>query len=198
MEKMFCVIGQICSGKNSLCRMITDMYPGIEQLIYYTSRSKREGEEDGKDYFFCDAEELNCHNDDVIESRMYMAYLSDNLEEKIPVYYGTKLDRQFQNRYLVVPCAMDQLGYYIDYFGPEKISVIYLNPPREVLIARSLKRKDDIKEFSDRLARDNHWFTEENIGKLKKKFPYNSWLELNASEILDERDLVNKFILKNL
>ena len=61
-----------------------------------------------------------------------------------------------------------------------------------------LKRKDDIKEFSDRLARDNHWFTEENIGKLKKKFPYNSWLELTASEISDERDLVNKFILKNL
>ena len=199
MKKMFCIIGQICSGKDTMTKMIRSMYPGIERLIYYTTRNKREGEADGVDYYFCkDVDELDVNRDDVIESRCYMAYLGDDLEKKIPVYYGTKVDNQLQNRYLVVPTAMDQLLNYIEYFGSEKIAVIYLNPPREVLIARSLGRKDDIKEFSDRLARDNHWFTESNISELKKKFTYNSWLELNSKDLLDNADTVNKFVLKNL
>lgn len=197
MKRMFCIIGQICSGKNTICNMIKQQYSRIHQLVYYTNRPMRDGEEDGVDYHFLKDKTLNIHDDDVIECRVYEAYLG-NSNEKILVQYGTVLDDQFNNMYLMVPCAVDQLGFYIDYFGPDKISVIYLNPSKDILIERAMNRGDNLIEFHDRLERDSKWYSEETISKLKAKFSYNSWLELSGGDLTESYHTVNAFIIKNL
>lgn len=178
--------------------MIKQQYNGIHQLVYYTNRPMRDGEKDGVDYHFLKDKTLSIYDDDVIECRVYEAYLGNNPNDKILVQYGTVLDDQFHNMYLMVPCAVDQLGFYIDYFGPEKLSVIYLNPPKDVLVKRAINRGDNLIEFYDRFERDSKWYMENTISNLKEKFSYTSWLELSGSDLTESYDIINNFIRKNL
>src|ERR1022692_4642767 len=42
------------AGKTTLARRLLDAEPGIEMSVSYTTRKKRKGEADGKDYHFVD------------------------------------------------------------------------------------------------------------------------------------------------
>jgi guanylate kinase len=46
------------SGKTTLCRMLTEKFPEMRDSVSYTTRVRREGEEDGADYHFIDKAEF--------------------------------------------------------------------------------------------------------------------------------------------
>jgi guanylate kinase len=46
------------SGKTTLCRMLTKNFPDMRNSVSYTTRVRREGEEDGVDYRFIDKAEF--------------------------------------------------------------------------------------------------------------------------------------------
>ena len=197
MKKMFCIVGQTCSGKDTFCQLITKEYPQIKRLVYYTTRPMRDGEKDGVDYYFCNDSELDLNKIGVIECRKYEANLGEN-GRKIIVTYGTKLDTQFENDYLIVPCAMEQLKEYIGFFDPSKLVVIYLNPPIDVLVDRARLRGDDLNEVIDRLDRDRHWYSSETINSIKSKLSSGSYLELNKDILLYHKIDMRNFIESQL
>jgi guanylate kinase len=47
------------SGKTTICRRLVERVEGLELSISYTTRRKKPGETDGKDYFFIDEEEFD-------------------------------------------------------------------------------------------------------------------------------------------
>ena len=51
--------GPTGTGKSTLCDGMTQKYSGIQRVITSTTRSPREGEIDGKDYFFFSREEFD-------------------------------------------------------------------------------------------------------------------------------------------
>ena len=55
---LFVVSAPSGTGKTSLCRELIDSLPNLRQSISFTTRSKRDGEKDGVDYFFTNPEDF--------------------------------------------------------------------------------------------------------------------------------------------
>ena len=53
---LFIVSAPSGAGKSTLCRVLTERLPALRYSISTTTRSPREGEVDGVDYFFTDVE----------------------------------------------------------------------------------------------------------------------------------------------
>lgn len=60
-ERLFSLGGPTCAGKDTIVRCLEKSYPGqVLRFPRITTRPQREGEVDGKDYFFVDQETF-CH-----------------------------------------------------------------------------------------------------------------------------------------
>ena len=74
MGKIYCICGKSSSGKDTVYkRLLADKELGLNQLVTYTTRPIREGEVNGREYFFIDeAEALRLHEEGkIVESRAY-------------------------------------------------------------------------------------------------------------------------------
>jgi guanylate kinase len=49
---LFIISAPSGAGKTSLCKEVIDFFPNLRHSVSFTTRQKRGGEEDGKDYFF--------------------------------------------------------------------------------------------------------------------------------------------------
>lgn len=153
MGKLFCILGKSASGKTTIEREL-EKY-GYKRAISTTTRSPRDKEVDGIDYYFITKEQFN--RDDFIEIADYCGH-----------YYGLrKCDIDISNQDMIV--VVEPNGYYQlkDYFGKDNVVAIYLevsdkerilrslyrepNPNVEVICKRLLNDKDTFKEFEETL-----------------------------------------------
>ena len=95
MGKIFYIMGKSSSGKDSIYRQLeADQELGLRRLVIYTTRPIRDGEENGREYFFVDENKLKefRRNGKLIEAREY--YGDDVMR---PVYIevedGERLER---------------------------------------------------------------------------------------------------------
>ncbi|MEK6778139.1 MAG: guanylate kinase [Candidatus Deferrimicrobiota bacterium] len=58
------------SGKTTICRRLLDQVEGLELSVSYTTRPKKPGEADGKDYYFTDGENF----DKMIKEKDFLEY----------------------------------------------------------------------------------------------------------------------------
>lgn len=57
MNHIFYIMGKSASGKDSIYRELLRSHKGrLEKIVLYTTRPMREGEKDGREYFFVDEE----------------------------------------------------------------------------------------------------------------------------------------------
>ena len=55
MGKLFCLIGKSASGKDAIFRYLRDNKElGLKEIVPYTTRPMRKGEENGVGYYFVD------------------------------------------------------------------------------------------------------------------------------------------------
>ena len=73
MGKIYYVMGKSSSGKDTIYKKMLETHPGFRTIVPYTTRPIREGERDGVEYFFVDAERLRemQESEQVIEVRSY-------------------------------------------------------------------------------------------------------------------------------
>ena len=74
MGKIFYIMGKSSSGKDSIYRQLEkDQELGLKRLVIYTTRPIRDGEENGREYFFADENKLKefRRNGKLIEARTY-------------------------------------------------------------------------------------------------------------------------------
>ena len=189
MGKIFYLMGKSSSGKDSIFKMLTSNEQlQLHRIIPYTTRPMREGEEDGREYFFADAKKLEQLQKDgkVIELRTYHTVYGD-------WNYFTVDDGQIdleKNEYLVI----GTLESYLDmchYYGKKRVIPIYVEVEDGIRLQRALDRekkeeKPRYAEMCRRFLADAGDFSEEKLQEagITKRFQ-NVDLQKTVAEITD-------------
>ena len=74
MHKLFCLMGKSASGKDTIFRsLLLDESLGLHRVIPYTTRPIREGEENGREYYFVSPEQFERFRTEgkILEQRCY-------------------------------------------------------------------------------------------------------------------------------
>lgn len=187
MGKIVCLMGKSSTGKDTIYReLVKNKELNLKVIVSYTTRPVRDGEVQGKQYFFVDEEKFqNLKNDGrVVEDRVYHTchglwryFTVDdgriNLEKEDYIIIGT-LESYIKSR---------------EYFGEDKLVPILIELDDGERIQRALdreRRQDNPKyeEMCRRFLADSVDFSEENIEKSGniKRF-YNDNLEKCILEI---------------
>ena len=165
MGKIYYVMGKSSSGKDTIYKMLLERHPQFHTVVPYTTRPIREGERDGVEYFFVDAEELHEMQkaEKIIEMRSY------NTKCGIWTYFTADdgqidLDRY---DYLMIGTLVSYRALR-EYFGEERLVPIYIEVEDGLRLSRALereRRQADPKyaEMCRRFLADTEDFSEENI-----------------------------------
>lgn len=147
---MLVLAGASASGKTEVAKMLAAKY-GICKVITTTTRDKRVGEVNGKDYFFVDRKKF----EQMIKDGRFVEFTTynDNL-------YGSTKDQIAMNKCIVVDPA--GLKAYIALNNPNIIT-FFLDSEEETRKKRMHMRGDDEEKIKNRLLHDREAFKKENI-----------------------------------
>lgn len=136
-SKLFCIMGESASGKDSLTSRICRNL-GLTQVISYTTRPRRNGE--GDTHIFVDDETYEQMKAD----GQIAAYTNIN-----GYHYFSTIDQLYSNDIYII----DSIGLKsLEDLGLEDLDLcsIYINVPFEIRFDRAIERGDDIKTFLSR------------------------------------------------
>lgn len=164
MSKIFYLMGKSASGKDTIYKKVKEAVPELKQVVIYTTRPIRAGEQEGVEYHFTDEAEFRQWeaSGKVIEYRIYQTAHG-------PWIYYTVDDGQFDGETNLI--AIGTLESYVqmkDYFGTEKIVPIYVEVEDGLRLARALERERSqeqpkYKEMCRRFIADSEDFSEEKL-----------------------------------
>lgn len=166
MGKIFCLMGKSATGKDSIYnQLFARKNLPVKKIIPYTTRPIREGEENGKEYFFCtekDVQEFEAQGK-IIELRAY------NTMYGLWKYF-TACDGQIQladNSYLLIG-TLETYTQIRDYFGKDKVLPIYIEVEDGERLIRAIGRERSqgtpkYAEMCRRFLADDADFSEENL-----------------------------------
>ncbi len=165
MGKIYYVMGKSSSGKDTIYKRLLERHPQLRTIVPYTTRPIREGEKDGVEYFFVDADRLKemQEAEQVIEVRSY--------DTKCGVWtYFTADDGQIdlsRNDYLMIGTLVSYRALR-EYFGEDKIISIYIEVEDGMRLLRALERErrqaePKYAELCRRFLADSEDFSEDNL-----------------------------------
>ncbi|MBQ3584708.1 MAG: guanylate kinase [Lachnospiraceae bacterium] len=169
MGKIFYVMGKSSSGKDTIYgKLMGDKQLKLRTLTGYTTRPMREGETDGREYFFVtkeEMEELN-RNGSVIEMRGYDTIYG-------MWYYFTVNDEQVdlkQYNYILIG-TLESYEKVRNYYGSDVVVPIYIQVEDGERLSRALARErmqlePRYDELCRRFLADAKDFSAERISQL--------------------------------
>ena len=142
-NKRIIVVGAGASGKDQLKQRF--IKKGFKPSVSFTTRPPREGEIDGKDYYF-------------VSERKFLKMAKDNefyeWKEFRGWYYGThKSDFELADIFIMTPPAIEELDSEIR----NSSIVIYINID-ETIRGRRLRERNDSDSVKRRLQADREMF----------------------------------------
>lgn len=171
MGKIFYIMGKSASGKDSVFKMlIADKELKLQTVTMYTTRPPRTGEEDGREYFFRDAEFLGKMKAEgkVIECRTYETVCG-------PWSYFTLDDGQIaldKASYLMIGTleSFENTKNYFEKKGQDVLVPFYIHVEDGERLLRAVKREQLQKEphFAEvcrRFLADEADFCRENLDR---------------------------------
>ncbi len=175
MGKIFCVMGKSATGKDTVYqKLLAENSLNLKRIIPYTTRPIREGEENGREYYFCTEEDVQRYEAEgrIVELRAY------NTVYGIWKYF-TLNDGNIQlekENYLLI----GTLEAYIkirDYFGAEKVTPIYIEVEDGERLLRAITREkqQDVPKYEEmcrRFLADAKDFSEDKLAEagIEKRF----------------------------
>ena len=184
MSKIFYLMGKSASGKDTIYKKVKERMPELKTIVIYTTRPIREGEKNGREYYFVDDKKLKEFQEagKVIELREY------NTVHGIWKYF-TVDDGQFDgdDNYL----AIGTLESYVQlraYFGQERLVPLYVEVEDGLRLERALARErmqatPKYEEMCRRFLADAADFSVENLNSagITRKF-----VNINMEKCVDE------------
>ena len=126
LGKKIIIVGPGGSGKDYLRRIMVDR--GFTYGVSHTSRPPREGEEEGKDYYFRDIKFFEDNQDMFLELQTFNGWK-----------YGiSKNEFEEKDIFILSPAGLRSISKEIR----EKSFVIYVNPGSEIRLERLHARND--------------------------------------------------------
>ncbi len=172
------------AGKTTIYKEILKKNPEIDFSVSATTRKKREGEIDGKDYFFLDKDEFikKIENGEFVE---YEKIFDNNYYGTLKTYIDKKINEGKDVLFdLDVKGALSLKRIYKD-----KALLIFIKPPnKEVIRERLLKRgTESIEIIENRLKRFD--FEMEKMSK----FNYVVLNDNLQKAINEVQEIINKY-----
>lgn len=170
MAKIYVIMGKSSSGKDTIYnRLKNSEQLNFHNVIMYTTRPMREGEEEGKEYFFTTDSAVSEFEKKgkIIELRAY------NTVHGIWKYFTLddgQIDLCSDKNYLII-ATLEAYKKYVEYYGRDTVVPIYIEVEDKIRIHRALAREDmqekpKYAEMCRRFLADEQDFSEENIKKL--------------------------------
>lgn len=186
MNKIVYLMGKSASGKDTIFRRLHEEYPRLSDIVLYTTRPSREGEKDGREYYFISEEQVSRFMDEgrIIELRAY------NTVHGIWKYL-TVDDGQINldtDSYLVIG-TLESYRKMKDYFGEDALLPIYVEVEDGLRLERALQREKLQKnpryeEMCRRFLADSRDFSSEKLKEAGiEKIFHNDNLENCVMEI---------------
>lgn len=188
MGKIFYIMGKSSSGKDTIYkRLAAQEEPELQKLVIYTTRPIRDGEVNGREYYFTDEKKLEEFRNKgaLIEARTYQTVYG-------PWTYFTADDGQ------IGTSGKDYLGIgtlesYVklkEYYGEKVMCPLYIQVEDGERLERAIRREKEqerpkYEEMCRRFLADQEDFSEEKILKagIDKRFE-NHNLDKCVEEIL--------------
>lgn len=200
LGNIFYVMGKSSSGKDTIYNMLlNDKELGLKNIVGYTTRPKREGEENGREYIFVDENELDelKKQEKVIESRVYNTIYGK-------WYYFTVNDEQVnlkQYNYILIG-TLESYEKVRDFYGTDEsgkriVVPIYINVEDGERLLRAIEREKGqntpkYAEMCRRFLADSEDFSEEKIKKAEIGIIYENDILKNCYDKI--RKDIKKYI----
>lgn len=141
----FLILGPSGVGKGTFLKKINEEWENREDIIFpitATTREPREGEKNGKDYFFLTKEvfEQKLKNDEFIEHAIVHG----------KNYYGLPKDKVFNalenNKYVVRELDIQGLWNLKKILPPENIFSLFIMPPSMKILEKRIRGRSNLPE----------------------------------------------------
>lgn len=187
--KIFYVMGKSASGKDTVYKQLRQRLPELGTVVMYTTRPMRDGEENGREYYFTDRVFLEQVKKEgrLIECRTYKTVCG-------PWDYFTVDDGQIElesGSYLMMG-TLESYRKMREYYGAEVLVPIYIQVEDGLRLQRALDRErgqshPNYSEMCRRFLADEQDFSEENLAACGIDRRYeNVELEKCLGEILEK------------
>lgn len=193
MGRIYMIIGKSASGKDHIYpKLLEDKSLGLKPLVLYTTRPKRRGEENGREYYFTDKKHLEELREagKIIEERVYPTVHGD-------WYYFTADEGQIEsNKNYITIGTLESFMKMKQYFGKDVLVPLYIESDPYLRLQRSIGRErkqknPEYKEVCRRFLADEEDFSEEKLKKAEINIRF-----LNNAELEDCIDRIREYIRK--
>ena len=143
--KIIAICGEAGAGKDTLLRKVCDKYD-VNEIISCTSRPMREGEIDGKNYYFL--------KDDVFMKKIWTGEMLECTTFN-DWHYGTSIDALRKDKVNVGVFNIAGIEFMLE--QPDlDITIVYVNVPAKERLMRQLNRETnpDVDEIVRRYGTD--------------------------------------------
>ena len=166
MGKIFCLMGKSSSGKDTIYRELFKRQDiSLKKIIPYTTRPIREGEEEGREYHFCNEDQVTQlqNANKIVELRAY--------DTVYGVWkYFTVDDGQVDladNSYLLIG-TLETYVKIRQYYGAAQVVPVYIEVEDGKRLLRAIEREKEQKipkytEMCRRFLADSEDFSEEKL-----------------------------------
>lgn len=165
MNKICYIMGKSSSGKDTIFQRIVKDMPELKSVVLYTTRPIREGEKNGREYFFVSEEELLKYQEEgiVIELRAYTTI--HGIWKYFTVDDG-QIDLK-KHSYVMIG-TLESYEKMKEYFGSENMLPIYVEVEdgerlHRALLREQQQREPKYAEMCRRFLADSEDFSEEHL-----------------------------------
>lgn len=156
---IFIFIGRGGSGKTTQMSQLEKL--GYKRLVTVTTREKRSGETEGKDYYFYDQKRFWEDDDVVLKSRSQS------------ICYGISLNKLHElldtSEHNIVCLNTQGIKFLEQYLGAENTKIIYLDVNRQESIKRMQKRGQPLEYIAKRVRADDGMLSNKDLQSLKSQ-----------------------------
>jgi guanylate kinase len=175
-------------GKSTLARHLSNIYPGLKFSVSATTRQKRQGERNGRDYFFVskDAFDRKIENDELVE-----------YEEIFGNFYGTlksEIEKSISEEKTMLFDVDVKGAISLEKAFPTDTISIFIYPPSMQELENRLRDRstESEDEITKRLARSEEEFS------YKDQFDYTVLNDILEDALSDIEKIAEKHIDKKL
>ena len=168
-NRIFCLVGKSCSGKDTLCARILERCPELVPVIPHTTRPRRTGEAEGQNYYFVTEEQLRQYEarGQVVEKREY------HTVQGLWTYFTLRFPLE-QDRLLIT--TLEGAKALMNAYGPQAVHIVYLHVDDRTRLLRCMDREErqehpDYAELCRRFLADQSDFSDDRLAQFANLHP---------------------------